>query len=39
MIQVYANLVLNGAKTLDEVPLRFRLAVEALVEKMKQSNT
>lgn len=31
MIKVYANLVINGLKTLEEVPLKLRMAVEALV--------
>lgn len=38
MIKVYANLVLNGVKTLDEVPAKLRLAVEALVEELKNEN-
>lgn len=34
MIKVYANLIINGVKTLDEVPARLRLAVETLVKEM-----
>ncbi len=34
MIKVYANLVINGVKTLDEVPAKLRLAVETLVKEM-----
>jgi hypothetical protein len=33
MIKVYANLVLKGLKTLDEVPVKIRLAVETLVRE------
>ena len=35
MIKVYANLILKGLKTLDDVPENLRLAVETLVEKLK----
>lgn len=34
MIKVYANLVINGIKTLEEVPAKLRLAVETLVKEM-----
>ena len=34
MIKVYANLIINGIKTLDEVPAKLRLAVETLVNQM-----
>lgn len=34
MIKVYANLVINGVKTLDEVPAKLRLAVETLVNQI-----
>ncbi len=34
MIKVYANLVINGKKTLDEVPEKLRLAVETLVNQI-----
>lgn len=34
MIKVYANLVINGVKTLDEVPAKIRLAVETLVNQI-----
>lgn len=34
MIKVYANLIINGVKTLDEVPAKLRLAVETLVKEM-----
>ena len=39
MVKVYANLVYRGVKTLDEVPEKLRMAVEAEVEKMRKSNT
>lgn len=35
-IKVYAYLVFNGLRTIDEVPKRFRKEVEKEVEKMKQ---
>ena len=35
IIKVYANLVINGVKTLDEVPEKIRLAVETLVNQSK----
>ena len=34
MIKIYANLVINGVKTLDEVPAKIRLAVETLVNQI-----
>lgn len=33
-IKIYANLVINGMKTLDEIPEKYRLAVETLVNDM-----
>ena len=38
MIKVYARLVYLGIKAIEEVPLTLRLAVELLVEEMRQSN-
>lgn len=35
-IKVYAYLVFNGLRTIDEVPKKFRKEVEKEVEKMKQ---
>lgn len=35
-IKVYAYLVFNGLKTIEEVPKRFREEVEKEVEKMNQ---
>lgn len=35
-IKVYAYLVFNELRTIDEVPKRFRKEVEKEVEKMKQ---
>lgn len=32
--RIYANLVINGVKTLDEVPEKLRLAVETLVNQL-----
>ena len=37
MIKVYANLVLKGKKTLDEVPEKIRLAVETLVREVQEN--
>jgi hypothetical protein len=34
MIKVYANLVLNGLKTLEEVPIKFRAAVEEYINQI-----
>lgn len=34
MIKVYANLIINGVKTLDDVPMRLRLAVETLINQI-----
>ena len=36
MIKVYANLVINGLKTLEEVPEKYRLAVETLINELMQ---
>ena len=38
MIKVYANLVYHGVKSLEQVPVNIRMAVEIEVEKMKKSN-
>ena len=35
MVKVYANLVINGVKTVEEVPAKLRLAVETLVEELR----
>lgn len=35
MVKIYASLVFNGIKTIDQVPIKLRLAVEMEVEKMK----
>jgi hypothetical protein len=32
-IKIYANLVINGLKVLDEIPAKYRLAVETLVNE------
>lgn len=32
--RIYANLVINDVKTLDEVPEKLRLAVETLVNQL-----
>lgn len=34
IVRIYANLVINGVKTLDEVPENLRLAVETLVNQL-----
>ena len=36
MIKIYANLVINGLKTLDEVPEKYRLAVKTLINELMQ---
>lgn len=38
MAKIYAELILNGYKTLDEVPARLRKQVEALIETMNGGN-
>lgn len=38
MARIYAELILNGYKTLDEVPARLREQVEALIETMNGGN-
>ena len=38
MVKVYANLILAGAKTIEDVPERLRLAVETLVAQMLENN-
>lgn len=37
MIKVYANLVYQGIKTIEEVPAKIRLAVETLVAQMRNN--
>lgn len=32
MAKIYFNLIINGRKTIDDVPARLRLEVEALLE-------
>lgn len=34
MIKIYANLIIKGLKTLDDVPEKLRLAVETLVNQI-----
>ena len=34
MAKIYVNLILNGLKTLDEVPQKLRLAVETLLNQI-----
>lgn len=38
MIKVYANLVYNNVITLEDVPQKLRMAVEARVEEMRASS-
>ena len=33
LVKVYVNLILNGRKTLEDVPAKLRLAVETELEK------
>ncbi len=33
MAKIYFNLIINGRKTIDEVPQKLRLAVETLLEE------
>jgi len=33
MAKVYFNLIINGRKTIDDVPQKLRLAVETLLEE------
>lgn len=37
MVKIYANLIIAGVKTLDDVPEKLRLAVETLVNEMLKS--
>lgn len=34
MAKIYVNLILNGLKTLDDVPQKLRLAVETLLNQI-----
>lgn len=34
MVPIYANLVIHGLKTLDQVPAKLRLAVEAYIASL-----
>ena len=36
LVKIYVNLILNGRKTLEEVPLKYRLAVETELEKYNE---
>lgn len=36
LVKIYVNLILNGRKTLEEVPLKNRLAVVTELEKHKE---
>ena len=38
MAKIYAELILNGYKTLDKVPARLREQVEALIKTMNGGN-
>lgn len=33
LVKIYVNLILNGRKTLEDVPMKLRLAVETELEK------
>ena len=39
MVKIYANLIIAGIKTLEDVPEKLRLAVETLVNELQNSNT
>lgn len=36
-IKLYARLIIEGAITLEDVPQKYRMAVENLVEEMQQT--
>lgn len=36
LVKVYVNLILNGRKTLEDVPAKLRLAVETELEKYNE---
>lgn len=39
MAKVYANLIILGEKTIEDVPERLRAKVQALVEEYRTTNT
>ena len=39
MVKIYANLIIAGVKTLEDVPERLRFAVETLITELQESNT
>lgn len=38
MAQIYFNLIIHGRKTIDDVPRKLRMQVEALLEEYKKNN-
>ena len=38
MAQVYFNLIIHGRKTLDDVPQKLRMQVEAMLEEYYKKN-
>lgn len=36
IIKIYANLILSGHKTIDEVPQKIRLSVETYLEELRK---
>ena len=36
-IKLYARLVIEGVMSIEEIPLKYRLAVETEINKMRQS--
>ena len=34
MIKIYANLIIAGKKTINEVPMKLRMAVELMVQQL-----
>lgn len=39
MVQVYFNLIIHGRKTIEDVPMKLRMQVEALLEEYYNNNT
>ena len=39
MAKIYFNLIINGRKTIEDVPRKLRAEVEALLEEYYHSNT
>ena len=39
MAKIYFNLIIHGRKTLEDVPMHLRLAVETLLREYEESNS